>query len=368
MGSSLTIAVVGAGLAGLVAAREISRRGHRVIVLESSQRLGGQIFTQHHQGFVIEHGAEGYSPGSRVVTGLLASLGLTDRTVKQVLFDAYRLEGSDLRRLSGGEAASLLGIQASTRASERGVVSLKEGMGEVIHRLAREVAARGEIRTGAAVKRIERASKGIALHLADGSLLLAGRAVAAVPPEALEAILPDELRGAARSLVAMPAFSSVSVSLAYPADRVTHPLDAAGMVAADGLRSGPGFKACVFSSSKFPGRAPEGWVLLRVFFRPGGEYPPGAPDGWWAERAEESICGPLGIQGSAPLFWVARWERALPLWDQGRVEAARQLRGILRGKLSLELAGSHYRKSGIAGAVRSGLEAARRVASRPEIA
>ncbi len=368
MGSLSTVAVVGGGLAGLVAARELSLRGCRVIVLESSPRLGGQIFTQHHRGFVVEHGAEGYSSGSQVVTDLVASLGLADRTVRQTLFDAYQLGSSKAERLSGSQAASLLGIQASSRGAGRGVVSFKDGMGEVVDCLAREVAAKGEIRTAVAVSRIERASSGVRLRLADGSSLLVDRAVAAVPPEALEATLPEELKEAVKSFWTMPVFSSVSVSLAYPADRVAHPLDAAGMVPAGAARSGPGFKACVFSSSKFPGRSPEGWVLLRVFFRPGGDYPLEAPDRWWVERAEEAISEPLGIRGNAGLFWVARWERALPWWDERRLEAVRRLRRAITRNLSLELAGSHYRKSGIAGAIRSGIEAARRVAPRPDTA
>ncbi len=39
------VIVVGAGLAGLVAAYELKRRGHRVTVLEAQNRLGGRIYT-----------------------------------------------------------------------------------------------------------------------------------------------------------------------------------------------------------------------------------------------------------------------------------------------------------------------------------
>ncbi len=36
--------VIGAGLAGLAAARELKRHGHEVLVLEARDRLGGRIF------------------------------------------------------------------------------------------------------------------------------------------------------------------------------------------------------------------------------------------------------------------------------------------------------------------------------------
>ena len=39
--SGIDVAVIGAGAAGLVAARELMRHGHRVTVFEQSQRVGG---------------------------------------------------------------------------------------------------------------------------------------------------------------------------------------------------------------------------------------------------------------------------------------------------------------------------------------
>lgn len=56
----MDVAVVGAGVAGLAAAGELERKGHRVEVFEARDRLGGRIFT-HHDARVpvpIEMGAE----------------------------------------------------------------------------------------------------------------------------------------------------------------------------------------------------------------------------------------------------------------------------------------------------------------------
>lgn len=53
------VVVVGAGAAGLVAARELVRGGLSVIVLEARERIGGRIFTRlHGSGLPIELGAE----------------------------------------------------------------------------------------------------------------------------------------------------------------------------------------------------------------------------------------------------------------------------------------------------------------------
>lgn len=76
----LDVAVVGAGVAGLAAARELARRGLRVAVFEARDRIGGRVFTHHDEQVPvpIELGAEfihGEAPETRRIldaAGLLA--------------------------------------------------------------------------------------------------------------------------------------------------------------------------------------------------------------------------------------------------------------------------------------------------------
>jgi polyamine oxidase len=51
------VIVVGAGIAGLAAARLLSQNGRRVIVLEARDRIGGRIHTDRSLGFAAELGA-----------------------------------------------------------------------------------------------------------------------------------------------------------------------------------------------------------------------------------------------------------------------------------------------------------------------
>lgn len=59
-GEKADVLVLGAGVAGLAAAQELSQAGLRVTVLEARDRVGGRIFTQHVPGhpLPIELGAE----------------------------------------------------------------------------------------------------------------------------------------------------------------------------------------------------------------------------------------------------------------------------------------------------------------------
>ena len=54
------VLIIGAGVAGLAAARELSAAGRKVIVLEARNRIGGRIYTNHDQKSIvpIELGAE----------------------------------------------------------------------------------------------------------------------------------------------------------------------------------------------------------------------------------------------------------------------------------------------------------------------
>src|SRR5437762_10195144 len=59
-----SVLIVGAGLAGLAAARELGRRGCRVIVCEARQRIGGRAWTLR-DGLVGMHGEAGLGSDRR---------------------------------------------------------------------------------------------------------------------------------------------------------------------------------------------------------------------------------------------------------------------------------------------------------------
>jgi monoamine oxidase len=90
--------VVGAGLAGLAAARELQARGHEVVVLEGRERTGGRIWTSRKWpeipldlGATWIHGTKG-NPITALAREIPANLVRTD-------YDRYAIFGSDGARL-----------------------------------------------------------------------------------------------------------------------------------------------------------------------------------------------------------------------------------------------------------------------------
>ncbi len=71
------VVVVGAGLAGLVAAREVARGGRSVAVIEARSRVGGRMFDRPIAGGeVVDLGAEFIGPTQNHIRALVDELGI----------------------------------------------------------------------------------------------------------------------------------------------------------------------------------------------------------------------------------------------------------------------------------------------------
>lgn len=70
------VVVVGAGFAGLTAARELVRLGHDVLVLEGRDRVGGRSHTSHVAGIPVDLGGTFVGPTQDAVRALAAELDI----------------------------------------------------------------------------------------------------------------------------------------------------------------------------------------------------------------------------------------------------------------------------------------------------
>jgi oxygen-dependent protoporphyrinogen oxidase len=261
-----------------------------------------------------------------------------------------------LRRAAGArEGAGASGARWSL------FVTLTEGMGELVSALAGRLPA-GAVRLGAAVSAVAPAPAGWTVHLAGGEALPADAVVLAGAAYRMAALVRDAAPELARRLDEIGYASSAVVALAYPRAAIRHPLDAFGFVVPR-VEGRPSL-ACTFSSVKYPGRAPDGFALLRVFLGgAGGAERLEQDDGALARLAHAEVADLLGITAPPVLERVWRHPRAMPQYAVGHLDRVAAIEAYLAAWPGLALAGAAYRGVGIADAVRSGEAAAESVSA-----
>jgi protoporphyrinogen/coproporphyrinogen III oxidase len=238
-------------------------------------------------------------------------------------------------------------------------VTLADGMEDLVRALGDRLPA-GSVRLKTRVTEVGRADGGWRVATQGGDVLAADRVI--LTPEAYQVarLLRYLDPSLALLLEGIPYASSATVTLAYRRSAIRHPLDGFGFVVPHA--EGRPIIAGTFSSVKYPGRAPEGHVLLRVFL--GGALREAVleqGDERLAEIAREQLRHLLGI-GEPPLWTrTARHIKAMPQYHIGHMARVETIDLALARHPGLALAGGAYRGVGIADCVRSGEDAALRM-------
>ena len=116
-------------------------------------------------------------------------------------------------------------------------------------------------------------------------------------------------------------------------------------------------------SSKWPGRAPDGRVLMRTFL--GGARDPWAideSDAECVERSMDAVRPLLGISGEPMFTRVYRFDRANAQHEVGHLQRMAAIDAALAKHPGLYLTGSGYRGVGIPDCVADGRKTAAQVA------
>jgi len=198
------------------------------------------------------------------------------------------------------------------------------------------------------------------VNLADGTTLLVDGVILAVPaPKAARLVngLDPALGG---QLAAIRHHSSAVVTFGYDRAAVRHPLDGFGFVVP--RVEGRPILACSFSSLKFPGRAPDGSVLLRAFV--GGDWAPDAlerDDAGLAAATQQHLAGILGISSPPVLVRVHRHPAAMPQYEVGHLDRVGAIRDRIARRPGLAFCGNALTGVGIPDCIHSGEQAAEQV-------
>jgi oxygen-dependent protoporphyrinogen oxidase len=122
--------------------------------------------------------------------------------------------------------------------------------------------------------------------------------------------------------------------------------------------------ACSFASLKFTGRAPQDEVLIRVFV--GGALQPelaNLPDEDLLRIVHQELVDLIGLRGEPRLTQINRWQGAMPQYHLGHLERVARIERLVTQLPGLALAGNAYRGVGIPQCIRSGEQAAERIAA-----
>lgn len=223
--------------------------------------------------------------------------------------------------------------------------SFQSGMAALPERLADEL--RDHIRHNQKIQCVSRAPKdgdrigcGWEIRFHDGEKLAAESLVLATPAYAAACLLEKSAPQLALLLDAIEYGPCCAVASAYDRSSVSHNLDGFGFMVPrrEGLET-----ICTFwNSSMFPGRAPNGKVLMTSFAgREACSAIFTSPEETCAQMVEAENAKVLGITGAPVERMVWRNPRALPQYNVGHARRVREINEVLRALPNLHLAGNY---------------------------
>ncbi len=462
------IVVIGGGISGLAAAHKIGElseqldlnRRPEVVLLESSDRVGGVIRSRKEHGCLIECGPDSFITQKPWAVNLCQRIGLTDRIVQtnedcrrtfvalggklhpvpegfimlaptqwwpfvtSSLFSPVgklrmamdlilpkRTSRADeslsdfvLRRL-GREALEriaqpmvggiytadpdLLSLQATMprfleledhygsiikgmlaeqlkrsatpqkRPAESGArysifVSLDDGLQVLVDKLVSKLPATA-VRCGvSATKVVPATDQGRwEVILSGGGSLAADGLVLAMPSYAAAALLSELDDQLSSDLGSIPYASSSVLNLIYDRSDIRHKLDGFGFVVP--ATEPQSMIACTFSSVKYPGRAPDGKVLIRVFL--GGALKPeinDLPEVELLKITRADLAQLLAVSAEPQYSCLSSWPRSMPQYHVGHLSLVERIESRLAAMPVLALAGNAFRGVGIPDSIHSG--------------
>jgi oxygen-dependent protoporphyrinogen oxidase len=197
-------------------------------------------------------------------------------------------------------------------------VSLQGGTQELIDALVKQL--RGDLRLHTPVAAIEPTAEGnYRVTASSGDTFYADTVLLTTPAYVAAVLLRPLASEAADKLSAIRYVSTGTISLAFRATDIKRPLRGFGLVIPKSEQRP--INALTISSTKFNHRAPDGHVLLRVFF--GGSRSPETmnyDDDQLLSVVRQELQDILGIE-AAPLFHRNfRWHKANPQYDVNHLE------------------------------------------------
>jgi len=289
---------------------------------------------------------------ARVVAGALVR-GIYAGDSRKLSADAAFPRVRELERKHRSLVAAMMkerqaakkGSDAARREKKQRLWSLRRGMGSLVDRLAETLAPVLRLRMPAL--RITRSPEYAAqtpftVRFANGDSRSFDAVVVATPAQDASALLRGLDLEAANALRDITSAGVAVVALAFREEVFRRKPDGYGFLVAPG--ESLSILGVLYESNLFPGRAPEGFTLARVFL--GGVDRPELvtePDARLAGLACEGLDRALGLKGGPSRTWVIRQENAIPQYTLGHRERVASVMKRIGSFPGLYVAGSAYR-------------------------
>ena len=103
------VVVIGAGITGLAAAYELAHQDQapEVVLLESSARVGGNINTEHRDGYLIDGGPDSFVRTKPQATALVRELGLESELITTATRGVFVVHQGQLELMPAGMALAV---------------------------------------------------------------------------------------------------------------------------------------------------------------------------------------------------------------------------------------------------------------------
>jgi protoporphyrinogen/coproporphyrinogen III oxidase len=252
---------------------------------------------------------------SALVSGIFA--GDPDRlSIRHGFPKVWNLEQNHGSLIGGALKLKRERKRAGIIAFKSRMISFRDGLYRMVEALARHENI--TLSTGTAIRSVARSADGgwIVETEADGPLQ-AQRLIVATPLGAHAGLPFDpELQQRVAALPEVPHPPLSTLVLGFDRAQVAHPLDGFGVLFP---RLEKRFSlGCIFSSTLFPGRAPEGKIALMCFI--GGVQQPengSLPTDELVRRTVEDLTPLLGINGQPCFHSHSFWPLAIPQYNVG---------------------------------------------------
>ncbi len=239
--------------------------------------------------------------------------------------------------------------------------SFQGGLQHFTDALAR-ASGREHIRTGVLATALARTDDGWRVTLSDGEVLDGDAVIVATEAWAAVVLARAADERIAALIESIPCSSSATVIMAFREEDCPFAKDWHGILA-PAVENRP-LTGVSLMSSKWPGRAPEGRVLLRGFL--GGARDQAVLQGSdeeLIELARTQFVDLLGVESEArPLYAkLFRWEGGMPQYTLGHMDRVDEIESLQSSVSGFALAGNAYRGVGVPNALESGERAVSKV-------